>query len=108
MEALIKSTEETGEILKYFAYTVCLDSGGLYKTLEVLADEESSFIFREIDCQFGYYIERMKLNYSTCVHLPFKIKRKEVAAISDTFIKQINDIELIVVKINVDNKYFWL
>ena len=102
-----KINRETGEILKYFAYTVCLDSSGLYKTLEVLADEESEVSYLEkLTANLVTILKEQKLNYSTCVlHLPFKIKRKEVAAISDA-IKQINDIELIVVKINVDNKYF--
>ena len=102
-----KINRETGEILKYFAYTVCLDSSGLYKTLEVLANEESEVSYLEkLTANLVAILKEQKLNYSTCVlHLPFKIKRKEVAAISDA-IKQINDIELIVVKINVDNKYF--
>lgn len=98
---------ETGEILKYFAYTVCLDSSGLYKTLEVLADEESETSYLEkLTTNLVTILKEQKTNYSTCVlHLPFKIKKKEVTAISDA-IKQIDDIDLIVVKINIDNKYF--
>jgi len=103
-----KRNIETGEVIKYFAYTVCLDSSGLYKTLEVLADEASETT----------YLEKLKTNlvnlltgdrmgdYKTCVlHLPFKIKRKEISAISDA-IQQISDIEFVAIKVNLDNKYF--
>ena len=102
-----KINRETGDILKYFAYTICLDSSGLYKALEVLADEESEVSYLEkLTANLVAILKEQKTNYGTCVlHLPFKIKKKEVAAISDA-IKQINDIELVVVKINVDNKYF--
>ncbi|HXI00157.1 MAG TPA: Piwi domain-containing protein [Sphingobacteriaceae bacterium] len=103
-----KRNEETGEITKYFAYTVCLDSSGLYKTLEVLADETSE----------TNYLQKLKSNlikllkdgrmsdYKTCVlHLPFKIKQNEITAISEA-IKQVDDIEFVAIKVNLDNKYF--
>ncbi len=103
-----KRNEETGEITKYFAYTVCLDSSGLYKTLAVLADETSE----------TNYLQKLKSNlimllkdsrmsdYKTCVlHLPFKIKQNEISAISEA-IKQIDDIEFVAIKVNLDNKYF--
>ncbi|AXP82028.1 Piwi domain protein [Mariniflexile rhizosphaerae] len=103
-----KRDEKTGTITKYFAYTVCLDSSGLYKTLEVLADETSE----------TNYLENLKNNlvkmlrdgrmenYKTCVlHLPFKIKQKEITAISEA-IQQINNIDFVAIKVNLDNKYF--
>lgn len=103
-----KRDKETGIITKYFAYTVCLDSSGLYKTLEVLADETS-----EIN-----YLENLKnnlvkilhdgrmANYKSCVlHLPFKIKQKEIEAISEA-IQQINNIDFVAMKVNLNNKYF--
>lgn len=103
-----KRNTDSGEITKYFAYTVCLDSSGLYKTLAVLADETSE----------ANYLEKLKINlvsllrdermtnYKTCVlHLPFKIKQKEILAISDA-IKQFNEIEFVAIKVNLDNKYF--
>ncbi|GAP69493.1 protein containing Piwi domain [Bacteroidales bacterium 6E] len=103
-----KFDEDTGTISKYFAYTVCLDSSGLYKTLEVLADETTE----------SHYLEKLKINlikilsdgrmgsYKTCVlHLPFKIKQSEIKAISEA-IKQINDIDFVAIKVNLDNKYF--
>ena len=98
----------TGEIIKYFAYTVCLDSSGLYKTLEVLADEETEV----------HYLERLKTNlinllrserfsaYKTCVlHLPFKIKQSEINSISAA-IKEVAEMSFVAIKVNLDNKYF--
>jgi len=103
-----KVNKESRRITKYFAYTVCLDSSGLYRTLEILADENSE----------ESYLENLKNNlvrllrndrmesYKTCVlHLPFKIKQKEIMAISEA-IRQINNMEFVALKINLDNKYF--
>lgn len=99
---------ETHEVTKYFAYTVCLDSSGLYKQLEVLADEETE----------EHYLENLKTNltnllrsekfenYKSCVlHLPFKIKRSEIKALSEA-INEIREMEFVAIKINTDNKFF--
>ncbi len=99
---------DTGSITKYFAYTVCLDSSGLYKTLEVLADETDEI----------HYLDNLKKNlvqllsnekmqeYKTCVlHLPFKIKRSEIEAISQA-IREIKELDFVAIKVNLDNKYF--
>jgi hypothetical protein len=103
-----RRNSETGEITKYFAYTVCLDSSGLYKTLEVLADEETE----------AHYLERLRTNlinllrserfssYKTCVlHLPFKIKQSEISSISNA-IKEVAEMSFVAIKVNLDNKYF--
>ncbi|MDU1890545.1 MAG: Piwi domain-containing protein [Dysgonomonas sp.] len=103
-----KINKDTKEITKYFAYTVCLDSSGLYKTLEVLADEESetSYLEKLTNSLVNILNDSKKNNYKTCaLHLPFKIKKKEISAISEA-IKQVDNIELIVIKININNKYF--
>jgi hypothetical protein len=99
---------ETDEITKYFAYTVCLDSSGLYKTLEVLADEETE----------EHYLERLKTNlinllrserfstYKTCVlHLPFKIKQAEISSIAAA-IQEVAEMSFVAIKVNLDNKFF--
>ncbi|HEY2582072.1 MAG TPA: Piwi domain-containing protein [Mucilaginibacter sp.] len=98
----------THKISKYFAYSVCLDSSGLYKSLEVLADET----------EHSHYLEKLENNlvtllksgrydtYTSCVlHLPFKIKRKEIEALSKA-IGQVSKMEFIVIKINLENKFF--
>lgn len=103
-----KRDEETGSITKYFAYTVCLDSSGLYKTLEVLADEssETNYLENLKNNLIKILSDGRMENYKTCVlHLPFKIKRKEITAISEA-VQQINDIDFVAIKVNLDNKYF--
>lgn len=100
--------EQTGKVTKYFAYTVCLDSSGLYKELSILADEETH----------EHYISKLKKNlvlllrsekfsqYKTCVlHLPFKIKQSEIEALSSA-ISQVSEMEFVALKINLDNKFF--
>jgi hypothetical protein len=99
---------DTGQISKFFAYTVCLDSSGLYKKLEVLADETNE----------EHYLEKLQANlvtllksdkfqdYKSCVlHLPFKIKYREIDALSKA-INQIKEMEFVAIKINTDNKFF--
>ncbi|ARS42639.1 hypothetical protein CA265_24435 [Sphingobacteriaceae bacterium GW460-11-11-14-LB5] len=103
-----KIDPETKKISKFFAYSVCLDSSGLYKSLEVLADE----------AEHEHYLDKLQKNlvtmlndekystYTSCVlHLPFKIKRKEIDALSKA-IQQVTTMEFIVIKINLDNKFF--
>ena len=103
-----KRDEETGAITKYFAYTVCLDSSGLHKTLEVLADEtsETNYLENLKNNLVKILSDGRMENYKTCVlHLPFKIKQKEITAISEA-IQQINDIDFVAIKVNLNNKYF--
>lgn len=103
-----KRNTETGEIIKYFAYTVCLDSSGLYKTLEVLADEtsENNYLKNLKNNLIRILSDKKMENYKTCVlHLPFKIKQNEITAISEA-IQQIKDIDFVAIKVNLNNKYF--
>ena len=103
-----KVDPETRKVSKFFAYSVCLDSSGLYKSLEVLADE----------AEHEHYLDKLQKNlvtmlndekysaYTSCVlHLPFKIKRREIDALSKA-IQQVTTMEFIVIKINLDNKFF--
>lgn len=99
---------ETKSILKYFAYTVCLDSSGLYQTLEVLAEETTETNYLEqLKSNLVNLLKNEKMKgYKTCVlHLPFKIKREEISAISEA-INEISEIEFVTIKINLKNKYF--
>lgn len=103
-----KVDSETHKISKYFAYSVCLDSSGLYKSLEVLADEtDQKNYLNKLQNNLVALLKSGKYNtYTSCVlHLPFKIKRGEIEALSKA-IQQISQMEFIVIKINLDNKFF--
>jgi hypothetical protein len=102
------SKNTDGHIKKYFAYTVCLDSSGLYKQLAVLAEEttESSYLEALTANLVLLLRESRETKYRTCVlHLPFKIKQREITAIKEA-IQQIDDIQFVALKVNTDNKYF--
>jgi len=103
-----KTDPTTKKVSKYFAYSVCLDSSGLYKKLEVLADEDDQ----------EHYLERLQsnlvsllrsdllANYTSCVlHLPFKIKRDEIKALSQAA-QSVKELQFVAIKINTDNKFF--
>jgi hypothetical protein len=103
-----KRDGSTGKIKKYFAYSICLDSSGLYKKLEVLSKKENE----------AEYLEELEKNlisllkssdfssYKKCVlHLPFKIKRNEIEALGKV-ISEVSNMMFSVVKINVDNRFF--
>lgn len=103
-----KIDKETGKINKYFAYSVCLDSSGLYKRLEILADEtdQENYLEKLKNNLVSLLNSDLVNNYSSCVlHLPFKIKRREIDALSAA-VKEIQDLRFVAIKINTDNKFF--
>lgn len=98
----------TDKIIKYFAYTVCLDSSGLYRSLDILAEseEEDSYLTLLEKNLLSLLSSDKFSNYSSCVlHLPFKIRQSEVKALYSA-INQINNWKFAVIKINLDNKFF--
>jgi len=96
------------EIKKYFAYTVCLDSSGLYKKMEILStsDNETNYL-EKLKVSLAELLKSPDFSsYKKCaLHLPFKIKRKEIDTIKET-IQGISEIEFVVIKINTENKFF--
>jgi len=104
-----KKNSTTKSIEKYFAYSVCLDSSGLYKKLEVLSDneEKEEEYLKNLENNLLNLLNSSEFNsYKNCVlHLPFKIKRKEIEALQKV-IEQVGNMEFTVVKINTKNKFF--
>jgi hypothetical protein len=103
---------ENGYIVKYFTYSVCADSSGIYKKVNVLgkSSDETSYLTSLKRNMISVINEHLSDNYSRCVlHVPFKIKFKELESINDA-IAELNtsrsDIEFVVLKINPDNKFF--
>lgn len=103
-----KRNFESNSIQKYFAYSVCLDSSGLYRKLEVLSDSDNEEDYLKS-------LQRSLLNllnmpefksYENCVlHLPFKIKQKEINALQKV-IEEKSDMDFKVIKVNVKNNFF--
>ena len=65
------------EIKKYFAYTVCLDSSGLYKKVEILSssDNEEDYLTR-LRIKLRELLNNPNFSsFNKCaLHIPFKIK----------------------------------
>lgn len=104
--------DDNGEIKRYFAYSVCLDSSGIYKKLDILGegDSEDTYIAKLKENIKSVLQSSVDSNITKCaIHLPFKIKMKELQSIKDginDFRASDNKIEFVFVKINIDNKYF--
>lgn len=103
-----KIDHESNCIKKYFAYSVCLDSSGLYKKLEVLSesDNEEDYL-KNLEFSLLNMLNTPEFSsYKNCVlHLPFKIKNKEIDSLQNV-IRDKSDMEFKVVKINVKNNFF--
>jgi hypothetical protein len=97
---------ENGSIKKHFAYTVCLDSSGLYKKVDIISDSDNYESYLDKFTNGLISVIKEYPNYRKCsIHLPFKIKRKEISAIKAA-IEKISDVEFTVIKINTANKFF--
>ncbi len=104
----INSITNLVDTKKYIAYSVLLDTSGIYKRLEVLSMAEN----------FNSYLEKLReqlvkvLSEVTdkykkiAIHVPFKIKRKELDLITKAVNEINSEIEIVVIKINIDND-FW-
>lgn len=104
--------DENQKIKKYFAYSLCFDSSGIYKKLDILgqADDQTTYID-----QLTFQIKKNLQDQLTedirkcAIHIPFKIKKREIKCIKDCIneIKKTrHDIEFVFIKINVENKFF--
>ncbi|MBK0384477.1 hypothetical protein I5M32_16040 [Pedobacter sp. SD-b] len=100
--------DENGKIKKFFSYSVCLDSSGIYKKLDVLAEETTK----------EEYLQKLQQNltqllrsedfkqYKKCaLHLSESIKKDDVVSIEKS-LSEINGIEFKVLKVNAKNKFF--
>lgn len=101
------------KIERYFAYSVLTDTSGLYKDLKILGSSDREDIYLDdFKDNIGRIFEEYKKDYNKfVVHTPFKIKRKELdlikKMIKETVVKEdFLNTDFLVLKINVDNKYF--
>ena len=104
--------DENYNIKKYFAYSLCFDSSGLYRRLDVLGQsgDEKTYMEQLAGQIKAVLNSELDSKISKCViHVPFKIKKREIQCIKDSInaIKNTRqDIEFVVIKINVNNKFF--
>ncbi|UOY08921.1 hypothetical protein L0P88_10285 [Muricauda sp. SCSIO 64092] len=102
-----KYDESTGKIHKYLAYSICLDSSGIYKKLSILSEsEDEQSYLEELKKNLMSLLEQEFTEYRKVVlHVPFKIKQKEIDSM-DEALSQFKDVDFKVIKINTDNKFF--
>ena len=92
---------------KYVAYSVLLDTGGIYKSLEVLsADEKLDNYLIKLKENLKVVLETATTSYSKVVlHVTFKLRKKELEAITDTLKEFDTSIEFVVIRINTSNEF---
>ena len=102
-----KFDEKTGKIHKYLAYSVCLDSSGIYKKLSILSEsEDRNSYLNELKVNLVSLLKDEFSDYSKVVlHVPFKIKQAEIKFM-DEALSEFDNIEFKVIKINTNNKFF--
>jgi hypothetical protein len=95
-------------IKKYFAYSICLDSAGLYKKLDVLAEESNKEKY--LNQLSENLIELFKTpefsTYKKCaLHISESVTKDAILSIQSALSK-IAEIEFKVLKINSHHKFF--
>lgn len=101
-----------GKIEKYFAYSICVDSSGIYRSIDILgeANDESTYI-SQLSKNIQEILKRQISDNirKFAIHLPFKIRRKEMACIVES-VKTLpgnhQNIEFQFIKINTKNRFF--
>lgn len=102
------------KIKKYFAYSVCFDSTGVYKSLGILGESENQQQYLKnleinIIAQVKERLQSGNSITSCVIHTPFKMRNDELKAIKNGLEKLKNEfssIDFTVIKINTVNRFF--
>jgi hypothetical protein len=103
--------ESNGTIQKYFGYSVCLDSSGVFQKINVLAyhQDKTKYLKALRTELMSTILSDVGSTYKKCVlHLPFKIQKEEIATIRQS-VRDVGlqtNVDFRVIKINTDNKFF--
>jgi hypothetical protein len=103
--------DSEGNIQKYFGYSVCLDSSGVFQKINVLAfhPDKTKYLNALRDALVSTILSDVGDTYKKCVlHLPFKIQKEEIATIRQSVrdVSSQTNVDFRVIKINTDNKFF--
>lgn len=100
-----------GNIQKYFGYSVCLDSSGVFQKINVLAyhQDKTRYLKSLRNELVDTILNDVGGAYQKCVlHLPFKIQKEEIDAIRQS-VREVStktNVDFRVIKINTENKFF--
>lgn len=99
---------EDGSIKKYFAYSVCLDSAGLYKKLDVLAEEttKDKYLAKLSEKLIELFKTPDYSQYKKCaLHISESVTHEAIESIQSA-LAQISNVEFKVLKINTHHQFF--
>ncbi len=104
------SYEKTDDnvIKKFFAYSVCLDSAGQYKKLDILAEESTKekYLKKLSESLLDLFKTTEFSKYKKCaLHISESVTKEAIESIQQTLAK-IANIEFKVLKINMHHKFF--
>lgn len=99
-----------GEVRKYTAYTVCLDSSGDFKYIKPLSSssDEDNYLSNLKESLREVLLSELSKQYQSFVlHLPYKISKNEIAVVKEVVssIRKDNDFEVIVIRINTKHRF---
>ena len=106
--------KKDGRIVKYFAYSVCTDSSGIYKKINVLgkSDDEGSYLEQLKKNIVRTIEEHIHNGYTKYVlHIPFRIKRSEIETINEAVkqfagLRNLPNTDFVVLRVDPNNKFF--
>lgn len=104
--------DTNGVIQKYYAYSVCFDSSGLYKQLDILSESnvEDTYL-NTLKTKITETLNGQTKNGITkcAIHVPYKLRKMEMQCIRECiadFKSTHGNIEVVFIKINIDNRFF--
>lgn len=99
------------KIIKYFSYSVCTDSSGIYKKIDILgkSDIENDYLNQLKDNIIKIIKQSKEEDVKKVVfHVPFRIRKNELDKIYEGLqsIQTVNNLDLIVIRVNSKNDFF--
>lgn len=93
---------------RYYAYSILLESTGLYHSIDIVSTNNAKGEYlNQLKNKIISILENYANTYSRiAIHAPFKISNEEIEKIKEAVEKRSSNIEFVVLRINIDNKYF--
>lgn len=95
------------KVTKYVAYSVLLDTGGIYKSLEMLSADEklNDYLYKLKENLKNLLLNSTKSYSKIVLHITFKLRNKELETIQEVLKEFDTSIEFIVIRINTINSF---
>jgi hypothetical protein len=101
-----KSNKKTKQTERFYAYSVLVESTGKFVAIKPLANQkEKSEYLKEIAGNVAELIEEHQSYSKIVFHLPYKIKKEEIATIKKVIEESNKQASLVVIRINDSSKF---